>query len=332
MKKIIAVVLRDMKASIRDFMVVYIILAPFLLAFILKGLTASAGDTTFNLVVDDTVPDHVVEYLVAYAAVERVDSADGVTRRVEAMDDVLGVRYLEGRYQIVREGNEVGEPQELIAHLLNAYENADIEVPVTVSVSDIGWILSPMKQYGGGLIAVFISLFGGMVILINLVEEKAENTLSAVNVSSLTRTEYVMGKAFLGFLLPLLHVSGILLILDYGRINYAMALVVTFSIAVISVIIGFGIGVNNDNVIGAISGFKVLFVPILGSILGAIFLREGLQWLLYWSPFYWAFIAMDSIILQTATWGSILFQTGLILVLAAGVFLLLSKKIRQGMR
>lgn len=331
MKKIIAVVLRDMKASIRDFMVVYIILAPFLLAFILKGLTASAGDTTFNLVVDDTVPDHVVEYLVAYAAVERVDSADGVTRRVEAMDDVLGVRYLEGRYQIVREGNEVGEPQELIAHLLNAYENADIEVPVTVSVSDIGWILSPMKQYGGGLIAVFISLFGGMVILINLVEEKAENTLSAVNVSSLTRTEYVMGKAFLGFLLPLLHVSGILLILDYGRINYAMALVVTFSIAVISVIIGFGIGVNNDNVIGAISGFKVLFVPILGSILGAIFLREGLQWLLYWSPFYWAFIAMDSIILQTATWGSILFQTGLILVLAAGVFLLLSKKIRQGM-
>ncbi len=125
---------------------------------------------------------------------------------------------------------------------------------------------------------------------------------------------------------------GILLILDYGDINYLMAAAVTLSIALISVIIGFAIGVNSDNILAAISGMKMIFLPILGSVFGAIYLRESLHVLLYWSPFYWAFKSINEIILKEAVWGDILISLGMILVIAAVLLLFMKKKIRRGLR
>lgn len=107
---------------------------------------------------------------------------------------------------------------------------------------------------------------------------------------------------------------------------------VTLALSLTSVIVGFAIGIRTDNVIGAISGMKMMFLPILASVFGAIYLRESLHFLLYWSPFYWAFQAMDRIILQTAEWRDVLIPTGMILLISAVVMLLLAKQIRRGLK
>ena len=130
----------------------------------------------------------------------------------------------------------------------------------------------------------------------------------------------------------MIHVLGILLILNYGPIDYVKAAVVILALALTSVIVGFAIGIRTDNVIGAISGMKMMFVPILASVFGAIYLKESLHFLLYWSPFYWAFRAMDRIILQTATWQAVLLPTGIILLISTVVMLLMAKRIRQGLK
>ena len=332
LKKILAIMGRDTKSGMRDYMILYILVVPFLIAVILNMLTSSVSQSVLRFAVDDTVTEEDIAYLTQYAKVEEFQSEEALLERVEALDDVYGITKELGVFQVVTQGNEKLEMHEMAVLLLDSLSNEDIEVPVSLTVSDVGWKLSPIKQYGGSLLAVFISIFGGMIILINLVEEKQENTLSAMNVAPVKRIQYVLGKAALGFLIPLVHVIGILLILDYGNINYFMAALVTVSIALTSVIIGFTIGVNSDNVLAAISGMKMVFLPVLGSIFGAIYLREGLHFLLYWSPFYWAFMAMDEIILKEAAWGSILFSTLMIVLISSVVMLAMRKKINRGLR
>jgi len=72
-------------------------------------------------------------------------------------------------------------------------------------------------------------------------------------------------------------------------------------------------------------------VPLAASVAGYEFLSEKWQWVLYWSPFYWAFDAVTAIILKEATWLQILRNCGVILFISVLVFLLLQKKIKRGM-
>lgn len=330
-RKIFAITKRDIKSGIRDSMIFYIFVAPFLLALVLKMMTTSVGSTTINIAVDNSVEPSVIEYLEDFGKVEKLDNIDKINRRVNDTDDIFGLVKEGEKYNIIQQGNEVKGTVDLLDYIVNSYANQNLEAPVEVNVSDVGWKLSPIKQFGGSLLIIFVSVFGGMIILINLVEEKQENTLTAVNVTSITRPEYVIGKGLLGFIMPIIHSFGMLAILNYGSINYLMVTVVILSIAMISVLIGFLIGVTNDNILGAIGSMKMLFIPILGSVFGAIYLSAKWHFLLYWSPFYWAFKSLDSIILKEAAWTQVLINSSFTIIITALIFALLSKRIKRGL-
>lgn len=330
-KKALAITNRDIKSGLRDYMILYIIFFPFILALILKMLTTSAGSTTINIAVDNSIDNYTIEYLKDFGRVEVVKNIDEVNKRVKDSDDIFGLVKEGKNYNIINQGNEIEGTVEILSFIIDSYENKEINIPAEVRISDVGWELSPLKQYGGSLMIIFMSVLGGMLILINIVEEKQYNTLPAINVSPIKRLEYIIGKGLLGFIVPILHGFGIIAILDYGDINYGMVALVIFSIALISIIIGFVIGVMNDNQLSAISSMKVLFIPVLGSIFGAIYLKQKWHFLLYWSPFYWAFDGMNSIILQEATWNQILINCSIIGLITAIVFALLSKRINRGL-
>lgn len=330
-RKVFAITKRDVKSGIRDSMIIYIIIAPFILALILKMMTTSVGSTTINIAVDNSIQGSVIEYLEDFGKVEIYNSIDKVNKRVEDTDDIFGLVKEGDHYTIIQQGNEATGTIDLLDHIVNSFENQDLEAPVEVNVSDVGWKLSPIKQFGGSLLIIFVSVFGGMIILINLVEEKQEKTLTAVNVTSIKRIEYVLGKGMLGFIVPIIHAFGMLAILNYGSINYFMVSIVILSIAMISVLIGFLIGVTNDNILGAIGSMKMLFIPILGSIFGAIYLSSKWHFILYWSPFYWAFESLNSIILKEATWRQILINGSITILITAIIFALLGKRIRRGL-
>lgn len=331
LKKILAVTGRDLRSGMRDSMVLFAIVFPFVLAVILKLIAGSAESITMNVAVDSTVEPAMIAYMEDYARVDIVADIDALTERVGRTDDFFGLTKDQGQYKILAQGDEIEEMPQILQFLVDSYEGDYDNMPLETNLYDVGWQLSPLKRYGGGFLTVFLSVLGGMVILINLIEEKQSKTLTAVNVSPIKRKEFVIGKGLLGFLLPIVGGLGGLLIMNYGPINYFMALTVLASISMISIIIGFIIGVTNSDVIGGISSMKATFIPVLASIFGAIFLSDKWQIFLYWSPFYWAFKAMDSIILREATWGGVLSSTGIILVLTAIVFALLSKRIRQGL-
>ncbi|ETA79706.1 ABC transporter permease [Youngiibacter fragilis] len=331
MRRVLVLFMKEIKTGLRDSMILYILIAPFILALLLKAISASVSATTINVAVDGSVSEEISSVLSEYAEVTRYGSKEETIRRIGDSDDIFGLTMEGDRYIIISQGDEMDRSAELLEGIINHISNLDTPKAIGVSVTDIGWKLSPLSQYGGSLLAIFVSVFGGMVILIGLVQEKQEKTITALNVSPIGKVELAAGKAALGFLFPLAQVVGVIAIMGYEGINYPMVLVVTVSIAFISVIVGFVIGANNDNVIGAISGMKLLFVPILASVFGAILLKESLQFLLYWSPFYWAFKAMNKIVLTEATWPMIASHTGIILAITCVVFIMLRKKIQHGL-
>jgi ABC-2 type transport system permease protein len=331
-KRILAITMRDIKSGLRDYMVLYIFIAPLLFALILKMLIPTAGSTTINIAVDKSIEQNMRDYLKGFGRVEVVNDVETVKKRVQDTDDIFGlVKSTDQHSTIFQQGNESQGTVEILEYIVDSYENKDFKIPIEVKISDIGWKISPLKQYGANFMLLFMSVLGGMIILINIVEEKQYNTLSAVNVSPITRVEFVIGKGLLGFLLPIINSFVILGILRFPGINYIMVTVVTISIALISIIIGFVIGVMNDNPLSAISSMKTTFVPLLISVFGGIYLKGKWLFLLYWSPFYWAYDAMNSILLKEATWNHVLTNCGIIVIITTITFILLSKRIKKGL-
>ncbi len=330
LRRILSIALRDLKSGIRDFMVLFILVMPILLAVLLKSFVPSVGAAVLHAVVPEGTDPAFVDMLERHGRVETVAGRDALVRRVAAKDDVVGFVESAGETEILVGGNEAQGVPELAESVAVLWRNRDLDLPVTVAVSDVGWLLSPLMRFGADFLLVFISVFGGMVVMLNLVEEKQSNTLSAVNVTPVRRWEYIAGKGLLGFVLPMVNAFAILLVLGFTGVDFLMVSLVILSIALIGLIVGFAIGIHSDNQMTAVASMKMMFLPIFGSILGGIFLAEKWHPLLYWSPFYWAFRSMDAIVLDQAAWSDILVNSGIILLLTAVVFLSMWKRIRRG--
>lgn len=333
LRRILAVTLRDLRSALRDTMIIYILIAPLLLALMMKAFVPTAGNTVLNTAVPETASYKLVEFLEGYGRVELADDRAAIIDRVRDTDDLVGVvQSGESALEIIAAGNEMAGTVEMVEAVLLRWQNPDVELPIDLSMSDMGWRLSPLARYGSSFLVVFMSVFGGMIVMLNLVEEKQYNTLAAINVSAIRRWEYVVGKALLGLVTPVIHAFAVLLIMGFNQINYLQVALVTVAIALISMITGFVIGVYQSEPIGAVASMKIMFLPIMASVFGGIFLADKWHPLLYWSPFYWAYRSIDSIIMQQAKWGQLWLNNLIILFITLIVFGLMYKRIQRGMR
>ncbi|MDD5602659.1 MAG: ABC transporter permease [Eubacteriales bacterium] len=334
-KKILLVTARDVKVDLRQAMALYMLLAPFLLALILRAFIPAAGNTTLNTAIIKDADTALILYLEQYASVEKgLEDEDALKSRISKTDDIFGViGEADGSFRIIEQGNETEGSRQLLEFLLAGYSSASLPGAggAEIKISELGWKVSPLRQYGASFLVLFMSMIGGMLIALNLIEEKMYNTIAALNVAPIAKSHIVTGKAIPGFILPVIHGFGTLLILGYSSVDFAKVTVVLLSVAMISVIIGFTAGVTSSEPISGIASMKSVFIPIAASIFGAIFLNEKWHVLLFWSPYYWAFKSMDGILLQTAGWAEIIRNTTIILALACIVFILLGKKIRRGL-
>lgn len=332
LRRILAVTMRDIRSGMRDAMIPYILIAPLLVTVLLKIFIPSVGSTVINVALPKTAEPAFVEFVERYGDVELLEDREAIVKRVKATDDLFGIVPKADGYELIAAGNELTGTIEMVQSVLSSWQNPGLEPPVELKISDMGWKLSPLARFGTNFLVVFMSVFGGMIVMLNLVEEKQYNTMAAINVSALRRWEYVLGKALPGIVLPILHAFAVLLIMGFTEINYLQVAVVALAIALISMILGFVVGVYQSEPIGAVASMKILFLPIMASVFGAIFLPEKWQPVLYWSPFYWAYRSVDDIVLQQAAWSDIWLHNLIILAITALVFGLMYKRIKRGMK
>ncbi len=329
MRKILTIFSRDIKSGIRDWLILYLIIAPIMIAFILSLVIPGVSDTNLNIVMTKQ-NNSINEYLNDFANIEYVDSLEKINERVLKMDDVFGLVPSGDSYKIIAQGNENASMTEALQYIIVNHLNKETSIPISVEISDIGWRESPIKLEATSILLLFTSVFGGMLIMLNLVEEKMSNTLNSINVTTVSRLEFVIGKSLLGFIVPIIGSIGAVIILHYTQINYLHLIVTMLALGLTSVVIGFAIGVYNNEPIAAIASMKGVFMPLILSVAGAMFLSDKLQFLLFWSPFYWAYKNIKDLLLYQASLGQIMINNIFILVISCSVFIILRKRISKG--
>jgi len=330
-KKIFLIFRRDLVSSRRDFMATYIMVAPLLLAVGITLFAPGLNDTTVKLAMLNSDDMEHIEYMEQFSKVELFSSMDELERRVEKRDDIAAIAPTGHSYEIILQGNESEMVEEYAVQLNTLYELGATKEETTAQLISFGRTVPPLKAKLVNMLIAMTIMLAGMLIAIGIVEEKAENTINAINVTPISQTGFVIGKSLLGGAAALLGIIGGVLITGFYDINWFMIVLVGLTSMILSFIIGFLQGISSADVIEAAGGVKLIILPLAGSIAGYEFLADKWQWTMYWSPFYWAYKANNLILSKTADWGTVLLCTAMVIGLSLIVYLVALPKLRKGL-
>lgn len=330
-KKILTIFSRDLKVSLRSFIALYIILFPIVFGVGINLLAPGINDTTVNLAMIKGENVRQIQYLKDFAETEILESAEEVESRVKSRDDILGIIPEQDGYYILSQGNEPEYMVEFAKTLLVLYDNKATIEESRAEIIELGRTMPPMKKTLVNSAIMLYSVMGGMLIAINIVEEKADKTLSAVNVTPISRIGYIFGKSFMGVLFPLVGTVLMLIITGFRDVHFGQAAVMVLVSSIISILVGFIEGVNNDDIINAAGNIKLLFLPLAGSIAAIEMLSDSWQKFFYWIPFYWTYKGNDLVLSKTGDWSEILTYAAIVFGISAIVFAVLAPRIRKGL-
>ncbi|MCP4425596.1 MAG: ABC transporter permease [Chloroflexi bacterium] len=331
LKKIFTIFLRDLKVNLRDFISVYILVIPIIFGFGIKWLVPSVNDTTVSLALLEGDNPEMATYLEQFAKIELYANLDDITERLERRDNIVAILPDGDSYFIQTQGNEPEMVLDL-AKALNSYWELDMDVAETTAVIEtFGRTEPPLKKMLVNLLILMTSVLGGMLIAINIVEEKVDNTVGAINVTTISRVGFILGKSVVGMFLAVYGTIVILWINGFSDVNLGQIILAMVSVTLLSILVGFIEGIHNDDVMNAAAGIKMLFLPLAAAVAAAELLSEQWQILFYWIPFYWSYKGNDAVLSYSASWPQIISYTAIVLVLCAAVYYFLAPKIQKGL-
>jgi len=322
-KKIWIIFIRDIRVNTREFMTLYMMIIPLVLAVGINLLSPGINDTTVNLALIENENPEQAAYFDDFAHVELFGDKQRVEDRVMSRDDVIGILPKDNGYYIVTQGNE---PESVLEYskLLNVLYESDVQLEDARSeIIEFGRTVPPLKKMLVNMLLLLISMLAGMIIAMNILEEKVDNTVSAINVTPTSRSTFILGKSLTGMFVALFSSIACLLITGFYNVNLCQAALVVFSLTILSLLIGFIQGINSDDAMEAAGSVKIMFLPMAGSIAGYEFVTGNWQIFFYWSPFYWAYRANDMTQFTLCI--------GIIMVICGAAYALLAPRIRKGL-
>jgi len=330
-KKLFIIFKRDFLSARRDAMATYIMVIPLILAVGITLFAPGLNDTTVNLAMLKSDDIEHIEYMEQFSKVELFSSMDELERRVEKRDDIAAIAPTGHSYEIILQGNESEIVEEYAVLLNTLYELGATEEETTAQLISFGRTVPPLKTMLVNMLILMTIMLAGMLIAISIVEEKAENTINALNVTPISQTGFVIGKSLLGGVVAMLGIIGAVLITGFYDINWFMIVLVGLTSMILSLVVGFLQGISSEDIMEAAGSVKLMFLPIAGSIAVYELVADKWQWTMYWSPFYWAYKANTMILSKTADWGTVLLCTAMVIGLSLIVYLVSLPKLRKGL-
>jgi ABC-type Na+ efflux pump permease subunit len=332
LKKIWSLFTRDIKVNTREAIPLLIIMLPLVFAIGINLITPSINDTTVNIAMVKNENKEQSDYFDNFAHTEFFDNRQAVEERVMERDSMLGIVEEAGEYIILAQGNEPETVLEYTKLIKALYEKGSKLEDSRTEIVEFGKEIPQLKKLMVNTLLLLNAVLAGMIIALNILEEKTDHTVSAVNVTPVSRTAFILGKSLTGIVYALVLTIACIYITGFYEVDIIKVLLVVLATTVISMMIGFLQGVNSSDVMEAAGSVKLMFLPLAGSIAGYELVRGGWQVLFYWSPFYWAYKANDMILSQNGTWLELLICIMAILAISAVVYILMAPRIRKGLQ
>lgn len=319
MRRILSIFRRDIKVATRDFVLLYIIIAPILLSLLLSAFAPDVADASVIFAIDNSIPQSEVAKLEEVGHVINLQDREAVATKVNDSDDVYGlVKNLNG-FEIILEGNEEGNIEGLMK-LVASYLKSNQDNWFTYKISSIDFELPPIVSIGSTTLIITSIILGGMVIGLNIVEDKEFLTIKALNSSPLKKVEYIIGKSLLGIILSIIHTPIVIKVMDIVGLEISQLVFIIAVSSLFTVFYGLMIGMASSNQLSAIATAKAMMFVLAGSIVGAIMLKESLHYFLYWSPLYWIYQGIYKIVAGISSWNYTLLASGAIFILTLLLF------------
>lgn len=331
LKRMGTIFMRDLKVNSKDFMSLYILVIPLIFGVLINLFTPGINETTVNLALVEGENEDQIEFFEQFAELEFLEDKEAVEDRVGERDAVIGVLGEADDYYLLNQGNE---SEELISYAKLLLTSYDLDLDLSDSqttIVEFGRETPALKRKFVNITILLTAILAGMLISLNIVEEKVENTLSAINLSPTSRLTFLLGKSMMGIVFSILASLALIFITGFSGVNILQLLVILLVTTLLSILIGVIQGLTNTDVIGAAGSIKLLFVPLLAGVLSFEFLSDKWQKFFYWDPFYWAYKGNDMILAQSGNWQSILGYSGLVFILSAVIFIFIAPQIRKGL-
>lgn len=332
LRKIWALFERDLRVNTREAIPLLIIILPLVIAIGINLITPSINDATVNIAMMKNENTEQADYFSNFAHIEYFDSLQAVEERVMERDSMLGVVKEAGEYIILAQGNEAEAVLEYAKLIKTLYETGAKLEDSHTEIVEFGRKIPKLKKLMANVLLLLNAVLAGMLIALNILEEKAEHTVSAINVSPVSRPAFILGKSLAGIAFTLVMTIACIYITGFHEADIIKVLIVVLATAVLSLMIGFLQGVNSSDVMEAAGSVKLMFLPLAGSIVGYELVGKAWQALFYWSPFYWAYKANDMILSQNGTWLELMTCIVIILAISAVVYVLMAPRIRKGLQ
>ena len=347
MKQFFSVVTTSISMTFRNFMGVYVILAPALILVILRLFLPSVESTSGTVAIVDSGPQaveaRVVVELERFAEVERFQTLAAVENRLRASGSAEGLYFDPNTNEYVSlmernvgentlfsvgaravrqavSGPEAGGESDVIA--FSAY------VPEELSDRSVN---SPLATAGGAIFYSFFAMIAGFLIGISIVQDKEQGTIDAVRVSPVTRVEYYLGKSVFPVLTMFIYVPVGIAVLRLVGVSIAQTFTLVAASVALALLFGLIVGAiarNETEALGIVKGIGTLFMLALA---GGLLLPESWQWVVYWVPIYWIMDAARGIFQLTASWTDVLWRSGVLVGICLMVFLGTRGRLARGL-
>jgi ABC-2 type transport system permease protein len=322
----------DLTNALRDSLVVYILVAPLLLAGGLRlflpsfegsevtyavqtSVTASLSDAERRELL--SAADRLAEELESFGRVERFESAAGVRERVLATDDVGGFVLNPDAarpFSIVLEGNEGAESEAVMQSVLLAATASERPAEYTVTQTDSR---SPFKEYASVGLVMLASLIGGLAVSFAMIDEKEQNVTRAFTVTPVSGFDYFAARGILAAAVGVGVATLGHLILVGTTVpfwDFMLALVVSAPLPLVVALLVGGIAKNQ---IQAVAALKVVMMVYMAVPFASIAVPRSRHWLFYLFPNYWMFRSFEDIYVTGARVGDL--PTAAAVTLASGI-------------
>lgn len=266
------VLLKDVRTSMRDSVVTYMMVGPLLLALAARLVLPLLEAPPISFVVTAEVPAELSARLGEVGELTVVDDEAAAKERVGRIDDVPGVVMgSDGRVKVLLEGNESAWVKELPGELIDlwALESSGEALPA-VSQSELGAPSFKLKHMLAALLGFSIFVICGISVGFSVIEEKESGTLRALQVAPMTFAHYATAKLLFALALSFV-LAPVCLALVFGTwvLPWGAIFLALVSGAPVALSLGFVVGTAAEDQLSAIALLKgALFfytsVPIAG--------------------------------------------------------------------